>query len=314
MTTNISKPTPLGTLIKLPPEVRDQIYDHVLDQNYFVFWDYYHHDTGDRSLSLKGPISFANLEICCISKTLSAEASARLFSNKTNFLFAISFYQFHDRLSPPPNKKVTERMMNVELKVQTGGPVEAEYIRLGERAIGRYGTSVLWNNVIPVVTADGEMKQRRSLYHPSNMDPRCEASVDHFTGTEIERNKLLVTFDDFDQRFQLFMHTRFFQTLKMCIGFRSIAMVLEWWETDGTSLNPMAVAEKVEEVRRELEQCWGPCVVTDALDRYAQKNDEDFQLYFAFELAFRPLKFIGEKAKAAGAGMMKEANRLEELS
>lgn len=204
--------------------------------------------------------------------------------------------------------------MNVELKVQTGGPVEGGYVRLGERAIGKFGTSVLWNNVISVVTADGEVKHRRSLYHPSNIDPRCKATVDHFTGTEIERNKLLVTFDDFDEHFHLFMHTRFFQTLKMCIAFRSIAIVLEWWELDGLILNPMEVAEKVEEVRRELEQCWGPCVVTDALDRYEQKMDEDFQLHFAFELAFRPLKFLREKAKAADAGLMKEVNRLEELS
>ena len=263
---------------------------------------------------MKGPISFAGLEIRCVSKTLSAEASARLFSSKTNFLFAISFYQFHDRLSHAPNKKATERMMNVELKVQTGGPVEAEYIRLGERSVGRFGTSVMWNNVIPVVTAGGEVKQRRTLYYPSSMDPRCEASVDHFTGIEIERNKLVVMFDDFDQHFSLFMQTRFFQTLKMCIGFRSIAVVLEWGEMNGVSLNPMAVAEKVEEVRMELEQCWGPCVITDALDRYAQRVDEDFQLHFAFELAFRPLKFLGENAKAAGAGVTKEANRLEELS
>ena len=316
MTTHTSKPTPLGTLIKLPPEVRDQIYDHVLDEGYFVFWNYYkhHHDIGDRSVSVKSPITFADLEIRCISKALNAEASARLFSNKIKFLFAISFYEFRDRLSPPPNKKATKKMMNVELKVQTGGVVEAQYIRAGDRVIGRDPTTVLWDNVVQVVTADGEVKQRRTIYHPSNMDPRCEASVDHFTGTEIERNKLLVTFDDFDEHFQLFMHTRFFQTLKTCVGFRSIAVVLEWWEMDGMGPIYMTVAERVEEVQRELEQCWGPCVVTDALDRYVQKNDEDFLLYYAFELTFRPLKFLGEKAEAAGAGMIKEADRLDELS
>ena len=83
-------------------------------------------------------------------------------------------------------------------------------------------------------------------------------------------------------------------------------MVLEWWDEEGKSLNSVAVAEKVEEVRRELEQCWGPCVVRDALDQYMQRSNYYYKVHFAFELAFQPLKFGRENAKAAGAEVVKE--------
>lgn len=310
----MSKPTPLGTLFKLPPELRDRIYDHVLDKSYVVFWDYYlsHHQTSARRRS---PISFAKFEIRCISKALSAEATARLFSNKTSFIFVITFNYLHDLLSSPPNKKATERMVDVEFRVQTGASTEAHYIWCGQYlSRGWIDRSSRWDDVISMITADGEKLERRTVYYPSNVDPRCEASVDQFTGIEIERNKLLVTFADFNEHFHLFMPTRFFQTLKKCVAFRSIVVVLEWWDVDEQNPRSMAVAEKVEEVQRELEQCWGPCVARDALAQYSERIVENYILYSAFELAFQPLKFREENAEAAGAVVMKEAHRLEELS
>lgn len=315
MAANISEPTPLGTLLKLPPELRDRIYNHVFDQSYIVFWDEYtRNDDVKMSVRSQRPISFADFdEIRCISKTISAEATACLFSNKTNFVYVVSFNQVDERLSSPPDKKTTEKMVNVEFRVQTGASVEAGYIWSGEVGRTRWSSkSSRWANVIPMTTADGAVVERRTLYFPSNVDPRCEGSVDYFTRTAIERNKLQVTFDDFDQHFHLFMPTRFFRTLKKCIGFRSIVVVLEWWGLEGKIPYSMAVAVQVEEVRRELEQCWGPCVVTDARDQSTQSNDHVYHLHFVFELAFQPLKFRGRNAKAGGAEVVEEADRLEE--
>ena len=257
-------------------------------------------------------MTFADLEISCVSKALSAEASGRLFSIATKFVFVISFDQNHKTLSRSPERTVTERMMNVEFVVETGASREAAYIWLGKFAIADYEKISGAEDIIPIVAADGEVKERRTLYYPSSMDARCEASVDHFTGSDIERNNLAITFRDFDEEFHLFMPTRFFQTLKKCVGFRTIAVMLEWWGEVEGAFDANEVAEQLGKVRMELEQCWGPCVVTDALEQYKQRTDEDMRLWLAFELAFRPREFHGKNL--GRAGVMTDANRVEEVS
>lgn len=205
--------------------------------------------------------------------------------------------------------------MNVEFVVDTGAPIEGDYIRMVEEDMVFHDRNTWGEDIISMITGDGELRGRQTIYYPATMDPRCEASVDHFTGIDVERNNFFITFKDFDPNFQLFMATRFFQTLKKCIGFRNIAVGLEWWGFEALNNETIELVEKVEEVRMELEQCWGPCVVKDVLDQYTETTGEaDLKLHFAFELAFQPLKFHGEKLKAGGVGATKEADCGKEVS
>ena len=304
---------PIGTLSLLPPELRDQIYDHVLDASYVVFWTSHRND-GHASPDGVNPTVSADLEVLHVSKALGAEAGARLFSNATVFAYLIRF-DGHDRLSRPPPKGVTEKMMNVEFVIDTGAPLEGEYVGMIEDDVEFYERSAWGDDMNPVSMDDGKVRRPPTVYRPATMDPRCEASVDHFTGTAIERNNLLVTFRDFDENFHLFTATRFFQTLKECVGFRTVTMGLEWWQLDGWVANTTAVAEKVEGLRVELEQCWGPCVVRDVFDQYTETTaGPDMKLCFAFELAFQPRKCRGENLKAGAVGVMKEGDGAEEVS
>ena len=279
--------TPLGTLIILPPELRSQIYSHVLSPCYVLVSTFVHHNT------LIDP-TFADLEILCVSKALNAEVSDRLFSNMTTFAFLIGFRHMDDPLSQPPTREVTRKVKNVEFVVRTGVSDEGGFIALVEKDMVFFDRK-MWgdDDIIPMVTASGEVRRRQTIYHPANMGPRCIASVDHFTGSEIERNELLITFRDFDANFHLFMATRFFQTLKKCIGFQTIVMVLEWWHLEEWSrYDEAVVAEKVEGVRMELEQCWGPCEIKDVRDQYTETIDAaDKEFCVAFEMVFQPLKF-----------------------
>lgn len=299
--------TPLGTLIKLPPEIRHQIYDHVLDRNYLVFWTYYpREDFASPSGRLP---TIADLAIRCVSKGLNADANARLFSSETVFSFLIRF-DFHERLPPGPAKKDTKRMMNVEFVVDPGSSLEAVYIDMAENDMVNHGRS-MWGT-------KGEVKGRKTIYGHAAMNSRCEASVNHFTGVEIERNSLFVKFRGIEDDFHLFMDTGFFQTLKKCIGFRTVRMALEWFGWVDSVRVTVPAVEKVDGVRMELEQCWGPCVVRDVTDQYMKSNgapgDDDMWLYYAFELVFQPLEFHRKKGKGGGAGVMKEADRLTEGS
>ena len=308
MSTNTTNPTPLGTLIKLPLELRDQIYEHVFHERYVVLWNShegYPYSDGNN------PTAFSDFGIRFVSKAVSAEASARLFSNATVFEFYVGFH-IDDKLSAPPPRTVTEKMRNVAFMIHSGAGLEGEFIRLVEDNWAFYQRGMWGEEIIPMVTADGEVKGRQTIYNSARVDPRCEVSVDHFTGIEIERDNLLVTFEDFDENFQLFMATRFFQTLKMCVGFRTITVELEWWDYEDTIVEVKLVEEKVREVQMELEQCWGPCVVRKLPKKLSGSTTDT--MYFRFELAFQPLKFRGENMKAAGAAVVKEADRLNEVS
>ena len=149
-------------------------------------------------------------------------------------------------------------------------------------------------NVIPMVTSSGEVRDRRTLYHSKYMDPLCELSIEHFAGCDIERNELSVVFRDLDTDFHLFMSTRFFRTLKTCTGFRTIRVVAECWKSIFSRRGEdILVGEVVEKVKKELEGCWGDCVVGDVIDRY---KDGDVDLWFATEMVFQPLRFRGQKA------------------
>ena len=306
MSANSNNPTPLGTLITLPPELRDQIYNHVLDMKYIVFWTYYHKERYPSSGGCTPTIP-PDLSIRCVSKALSAEASARLF-DATTFTFDIGFSYFHDRLSPLPATAATGRMMNVEFRVITGAGMEDDLIDMVEDDVMMLERATdVDDEVIPIVTTDGIVRGHQTVYHPALMDLICRASVEHFIGTEPKRNTLLVEFRDFGASFHLFMATRFFQTLKECAGFRTITLLLHFRARDDRDCNMVAVMEELQNVQTELQRCWGPCTVRDVFDRFRGRPVWTlFKLRYAFELTFRPLEFREGDRKAGGLRVGKE--------
>ena len=210
-------------------------------------------------------------------------------------------------------------MMNVEFVVDPGSSREAWYIELAE-IIGPGYPGSMWGKrrAISTVTASGEVKGRPTIYDEATMNPRCESSVDHFTGTEVVRNHLSVIFRALEENFHVFMATRFFQTLKECIGFRNIRVTLEWFEYEYSVRKTGPAAKKVYEVLMELKQSWGPCTVRDVSDQRPEANGlagpDDLEKFFAFELVFHPLEFHRRNVKAKGAGVRKDAGRQVEVS
>ena len=304
MTTLMTGPNSLGTLIKLPRELRDQIYDHVFERSYLVLLleDFYR----------KRYAPDLDFKILCTSKALNAEASDCVFSKRTTFKFCIDFNPHLPRPPPFVMPKRRERWANIEFEIQTMALIEGNIITRATMGLGLFNKEPKDSSkYFPMVTAAGGTQLRQTIYHPRTVDPICKATVDHFAKAETERNNLLITFTDFGLEFNLFMATRFFQTLKMCTGFRTITVVLiVLWSMIG-SPSKTEVTEKAKEVQEELESCWGTCVVTDVIDR-CNKNRK-VEARFAFELVFQPLEFHGTNLKAEAASAIKTAGRVEEF-
>ena len=141
-----------------------------------------------------------------------------------------------------------------------------------------------------MVTSSGQVRGLKTLYLSEILDPVCEASIGQFAGCDTERNELCVIFNDFDKDFHLFMSTPFFRTLKTCTGFRTIRVVAECWNSSGSEdFDRKATEEMVEKVKKELEGCWGNCVVRAVDGHYCY-------LGFATEMVFRPLNFCRQQA------------------
>ncbi|CAF9905765.1 hypothetical protein IMSHALPRED_003968 [Imshaugia aleurites] len=298
-------PTPLGTLITLPPELRNQIYSHVLSKNYIVFWTRCDDDDDDLYPSSypEYPTTPPDLPARRVSKALNAEASAILF-HATTFTFKIGFGLYVHKLSPPPPKEITEKMMNVALEVFAGADDEDELTDGAENDVTILERPT-WEDedFEPIVTADGEVRRRVTVWHPAIMNSICQASVDHFTGIEIERNSLLINWRDFNIYSGLFMNTRFFQTIKECVGFRTVTVLLEGWEWP---MGKEMMMKRLQGVQAELEQAWGPYSLKDVYDHSKWDTDDGEPQHHAFELKFRPLKFCRENRKAGDLWGIKE--------
>ena len=170
-------PTPLGTLITLPPELRVQIYSHVLSKNYLVFWTCCDVDDDDDDLYPsyypKYPTSPPDLSVRRVSKALNAEASAILF-HATTFTFKIGFGLYVHKLSSPPPREITEKMMNVALQVFAGADDEDELTDGAENDVTILERPT-WEDedFEPIVTADGEVRRRVTVWHPAIMNSIC---------------------------------------------------------------------------------------------------------------------------------------------
>ena len=200
---------PGGTLFQLPQEVRDEIYRHYFNKEYRVFWCYYNIEDCN--------IILADLAILRTSKTISSDATNSLFSRAASK--AIMFTYDFDldpiaKMSTPPTKEATERMMNVVFKVS----IERE-LRAYRTIVGRYADE--------------------TLSPASSMGPIYEATINHFTGISVVRDRLRIRLYAqgyrYYEAFLKFMKTRFFQTLKRMQGFRKLNLVTathvdRWWE------------------------------------------------------------------------------------
>lgn len=268
-----------GALFQLPQEVRDEIYSHYFNKKYLVYWC--NCDPEDCDVIL------ADLAILRTSNAISSEAMNSLFfgapSKATRFIYDIDFDPVAE-MSTPPTKEATNRMMNVEFKVS----IEPE-IMAYRAIVGGYADE--------------------TLYPASSMDPICEATIDHFTGVSVVRDRFQLSFDvlghNFYEHFLIFMKTRFFQTLKRMQGFRKLTLALEMVNLFKDDLS-IEDQQDIGEVSAELEPYLGPCVAKSLThERWSE------WLHLVYELEFHPLKLQIENLQAEAARLTKEVKRFE---
>ena len=144
------------------------------------------------------------------------------------------------------------------------------------------------------------------------MNPLCEATVDHFAGTEIIRDSIRITFrtdfDELEHGFPVFMKTRFFQTFKGFNGFRKVTFVV-YLVHDINNPRNSTPEKEVEQMRMDLEPHLGPSVTRSVT------RDPPFKYRFLretiLELEFTPQRFHIESVRAEFARLTMEADRLE---
>ena len=265
-----------GALFQLPQEVRDEIYSHYFNKEYFVFWCY--------SELEDSKITIADLAILRISNAISSDAMNSLFSRAASKAITFIYdFKFNPNpiaeLSTPPIKEATKRMMNVEFKVS----IEPEFLAYGTIAGGF---------------------ANETLYLTSSMDPICEATIDHFTGISVVRDRFRIGFQvlgyEYYEHFLGFMKTRFFQTLKKMQGFRKLNLVLEMMNLfkDDISIEEQ---QDIGAVTAELEPYLGPCVAK--ILWHARCED---LLHLVYDLEFHPLKLQIESRQAEAAKLTKD--------
>ncbi len=271
-----------GALLQLPQEVRDEIYSHYFNKEYFVFWCY--------SELEDSKVTIADLAILRTSNAISSDAMNSLFSRAASkaitFIYDFKFNPIAE-LSTPPTKEATKRMMNVEFKVS----IEPEFIAYRAIAGG---------------FANG------TLYLTSRMDPICEASIDHFTGISIVRDQFRIRVQvlgfGYFEHFLGFMKTRFFQTLKNMQGFRKLTLVLEMVNLfrDGISIEKQ---QDIGMVAAELEPYLGPYVAKSLTHERWEK-----WLHLVYELEFHPQEFQIESLRAKAVKLTKDVKDSREDS
>ena len=267
---------PDSALLQLPQELRDEIYSHYFNNSYLVFWCYYDPEHYSN-------VILADLAVLRASNAINSEAMKSLFFGAPSKAFTF-IYDFeldpYAEMSTPPTKEATNRMMNVEFKVE----IDPE--TLFYRAIkGGYADE--------------------TLYPASIMDPICEATIDHFTGVSVVRNRFGIRFNvsgyDFHEQFLKFLETRFFQTLKKLQGFRKLTLVLEMVNQQFKKDLSIESQPDLGEVLAELEPSLGPCVV-----KSLKHERQSVWLHLVYELEFHPLKLQIGYLQTEAARLTKE--------
>ncbi len=144
------------------------------------------------------------------------------------------------------------------------------------------------------------------------MDTLCEATVDHFAGTEIIRDSFRITFhtcfDELDHELPDLMKTRFFQTVKGFNGFRKVTFVV-YLVHDINNPRNSTPEKELEEMRNNLEPHLGPSVTRSVTLDPPEKYQ--FVGETILELEFTPQRFHVESLRAGSVRLTMEAVRVE---
>lgn len=284
-------------LLRLPREIRDEIYSYCFDRTYKVFWTYYDNRHPDGSIFNRNqnePV-IADLSILRTSTALSSDAKYFLFcraaSKATTFEYHIDFN--YRRFCPPPVKEATDRMMNVEFLVVPFSRDDAGYTDKSDTS-GYQGGIVY---PAPIIS-----------YPTSTIEQICGETLDHFTGTAIFRNSFRIRIalcspDEFGDLVD-FVNTRFFQALKNLKGFQKLTISLvicNLREED----EDRKLHEEVAKVVTDLKTHLGPCI---------EKSTEsplylDLVTWSDLELEFQPRKYYIETLRAEAERAAKGADR-----
>ena len=290
-----------NSLLQLPQEIRNKIYNHYFNQSYTVFWSvpdvadneptcsttYGRNSSEEEAEKQKlepqslfrdltdsdwrAPADFAILRTC---KRINSDAENILYSEATTFIYRMRF-DYRTLNTTPPAREATDRMTNVEFGV-------------------RIGCDIPTSQSLYQRTHDHEQHQ---LY--SRMEATCGATLDRFAGTSVIRDSFRITFEIgfvmYNNSISRLIESPFFQTLKKFIGFRRVVVklnsaVLAHYATD------IEARETVRKVQKALELHLGPSigrVGNTTIDRLF-----GFLKYFSVEIEFEPRKFHIKKLRA----------------
>ena len=284
--TNMSADKAGNSLLQLPQEIKNEIYSHYFDKSYLVLWSSLSAADNDSTFwedepqspfrdvldsNTRGLADFAILRTC---KSINSDAQDILYSRATTFIYSMRF-DYEALHTTPPVREATDRMMNVEFRVNvfSDAPISRSF--------------------------QGTHDQEQHQFY-SRMEATCGATLDRFAGTSVTRDSFRITFQvgfvKPNTSIGRLIESPFVRTLEKFIGFQSV--VVELISAGLANWAPDKEAEKtVRNVQKAFEPHLGP-----SIERVGNiTTDSFFGLirYMSVEIEFEPQKFHIEKLRAS---------------
>ena len=262
-------PNPLGALAILPRELRDEIYGHICDQ------DYYFNGESVLPCRIQFPVGRSSIwysikNMVTLSTTIRREFLATLHANAV-FNFSV------------PIGEVS--------KTQTRNDIPfVDHIK-----------NVRWIIYLWVMSDTACIKHGIPYDHLNRRISTLTSGISLFTGTDISRKSCVVELQYCTPRTIQILQSPFFDGIKLLTGFMTVEIKLlaqkkDWWPKDALtyggedeSFRDRAVGFKIfmNAARTALEPSLGPSVVTE------RKSKRRFD--FSWELTFHPADHVQSK-------------------
>ena len=273
-----SVPNHDGILVEMPREIRDEIYRHLVKSSYILYKPPYMvftardratRDYGYLGIDKDGP----NFSILRVSKVVNLEAM-RVFYTESIFESWLDFGEY--RPYKPLANKITDGMM--KLKFNIGGLDDSPHHQ--------------------------SFPEPRSRAYLKKMEDICRDTLDHFTGTEITRNYMHITFYPTIE-LEIELNGPLFRSLENLSNFRTVRIDFTSTFFAVDTNNPQLVIHhqtRVKQaIRARLEPALGPAVAKHSYNSaYSQ--------YYVY-LIFHPHEYIAEKLRPEVKPERRETSR-----
>ena len=268
-TISTSVPNDDGILFEMPRDIRDETYRYLLKGSYNLYRPPYLVSTArDRAIRHGGHLEIdrdgPDFSILRVSKAINLEA-VRVLYTESIFESWLDFGEY--RPYTHHANGVTDGMMKLKFNI----------VGLGDRSQLRF------------------FPEARSRAYLKNMEDICRATIDRFTGTEITRNYMHITFHPTIE-LESELTSPLFHSLENLSGFRTVRIdllldLLSWSFTGGTYDPQLAInhgTKLMQAVTARLEPALGPAVPQHF------NSPGDFDYYGC--LVFHPHQYMAEKS------------------